>query len=206
MLDLNNRAESIDFNNQENDIKSLVKDIKYRLNNFRTDKIWDLKIKTFSQWEELYCKMLKNWRYGSSIPVLRSMCEKVSTESEKFKLKWYILSSMLMWIIKNNSKKDTIKSFSNMAKKLWFGPLSWITDIDHPEKVLNLLNWISEWDKKVEKLSDVVDSNIKDHMYSSPWWYDYWEFDSKFQQYWDKNWEKILKYIDNLETNIKGKE
>ena len=205
MLQLKNSTEAIEHtNNPRNKIKNLIKNFENRLlNNFKNteknDKInW---IKTFSQWEEMYCKMLWAWRYHTALSALKCMCEKKSTQWEQFRLKWYLLSAMIMWIIKNNANAKTIKSIWDTTKGIWFWPLSWLTDVNQSEKVLNLLNWISEQDNRIKKVSEAVDSNVRDYDYSKSWIRcDYWKFNSKFQKYWEENWENILKHIENIKN------
>ena len=208
MVWLKNGVEAIESHNKpRNKIKNLIKSFKDRLlNNFKNTEKDNKKekiewIKTFSQWEEMYNKMLNLWRCATAISALKTMCEKASTQWEQLKLKWYLLSAMLMWIIKNNANAKTIKSIWDTTKGIWFWPLSWLTDVNQSEKVLNLLNWISEQDNRIKKVSEAVDSNVRDYDYSKSWIRcDYWKFNSKFQKYWEENWENILKHISNIKN------
>ncbi len=205
---MENKIENAEFDNQKIEVGDIIKLIKWKIENFKNriqsseSDDWNIEwLKTFSQMEEVYNKMLSAWRYNKALSTLKAMCEQASTQWEQLRLKWYLLSSMIMWMFKNYSSVKTIKSFLDTTKNMWFWPLSWIMDIDQSEKVLNLLNWISEWNNKIEKFSEVVDLNMENSEYFELWvWYDYGEFNSKFQKYWDKNWEEILKHIENIKN------
>lgn len=160
-----------------------------------SEKQW---IKTFYQWEEQYLRTVWAWRFNKALPSLAAMCEKASTPGEIFRLKWYIISAMLMWVLKNWAwDASTYKTFWQTARAMWFGPLFWARDPDHPEKVLNLLDWISKWDPKIASVSKTLNFNLDDFTPPHIKW-DYKDFTKNFRQkYWNPNWKNILKYIEN---------
>lgn len=150
------------------------------------------KMSTFFAAEEQYLRTIWAGRFNKALPSLERMCEKAESPEEAFRTKWYLLSAMLMWIVKNNSSASTIKSFFNTCRSMWFAPWSWMKDADQQRKVQILLDWATngEFSKDQKLKYNISDFNpwaIKDGKY--------W-FVKKFESYWNANWEKILKKIE----------
>ena len=153
------------------------------------------KLKTFTAAEEAYLRTLWAWRFNKALPALQAMCEKATTPWEIFRLKWYLISAMLMWAIKNHSSLSTMKTFWKTARSMWFSPLCWARDPNHPEKVEKLLEWISSWDSNIANFSE-VGFELKNFTTPGITW-DYDGTNIKLLNYRKANWKQILQYIEN---------
>jgi len=151
------------------------------------------KLETYYSAEEAYLRNIWSWKFQKALPALERMCETAKTPSEVFRIKWYLLWAMLMWIIKNNSSVNTIKSFWWTCRSMWFTPGYWMRDIEQQDKVKILLDWITNNEFSNNqllkyKVSNFEPGNIKDGSYS------FWRL---FQSYWNSHGEDILKKIEN---------
>lgn len=150
------------------------------------------KMSTFFAAEEQYLRTIWAGRFNKALPALERMCEKAETPQEAFRTKWYLLSAMLMWVIKNNSSASTIKSFFNTCRSMWFAPWSWMKDMDQQRKVQILLDWVTNWEfSKDPKLQYSIFDFEPWHIKDGKYW-----FVKKFESYWNANWHKILKKIE----------
>jgi len=148
-------------------------------------------MKTFYAAEEQYLRTVWAGRFNKAVPSLERMLELANTPWEVFRAKWYLLAAMLTWIIKNNSTKDTLKSFWRTARTIWFAPWYRIIDIEAQDKVKIMLDWVTNWDfsKKLWLSLDKYNPwNLQDANY---------EFLKKFQWYWNGSGIKILQKIEN---------
>ncbi len=156
-------------------------------------------LETFYAAEESYLRNLWSWKFQKALPALERMCETAKTKWEAFRVKWYLLGAMLMWIIKNNSSAKTIKSFWWTCRAMWFTPGYRMRDIEHQDKIQVLLDWITdgEFSKELKyNISDFEPWNIKDLKYS---------FGKQFQWYWNVHGENILKKIEDPTNKLWGK-
>ena len=182
----------------KNFMSKLEENINWYYNNHQAEKD---KLETFYAAEESYLRNVWSGKFQAALPALERMCEVCKTPWEVFRIKWYILGAMLMWIIKNNSTAKTIKSFWWTCRSMWFAPWYWMRDPDHQDKVQALLDWITNnqfsKDTNYNNL-DFMPGNIKDWKYS---------FSKKFQWYWNSHGEKILKKLEDppyKDKNING--
>ena len=150
------------------------------------------KLNTFRAAEEQYLRTIWAGRFNKALPSLERMCEKAKSPEEVFRVKWYLLWAMLMGVIKNNSTKDTINSFYDTARSMWFAAWSWMKDIDQQKKVQILLDWITNWNfSKTTKfnMADFELGKLKDWKYT---------FVKDFQSYWNGNGKKILEKLESI--------
>ena len=148
-------------------------------------------LETFYAAEESYLRNLWSWKFQKALPALERMCETAKTKWEAFRVKWYLLGAMLMWIIKNNASAKTIKSFWWTCRAMWFTPGYWMRDIEQQDKIQVLLDWITdgEFSKELKyNISDFEPWNIKDGKYS------FWK---QFQWYWNSHGRYILDKIED---------
>ena len=153
------------------------------------------KMKEVNEWfyklEQQYLKMVWNGRFNKATLSLEQMCKSVKSTEEVFRAKWYILSAMLTWIIKNNASNATIDSFLNIVRDIWFIPWYRIADTDHQSKIKMFLDAVTE-----NNFSKVTGFKLSDYdLWNSTEWYD---FIKKFEEYWNDNWENILQKIENI--------
>ena len=156
------------------------------------------KLKTFWAAEEQYLRTIWAGRFNKALPSLERMCEKAKSPEEVFRVKWYLLWAMLMGVIKNNSTKDTINSFYDTARSMWFAAWSWMKDIDQQKKVQILLDWITNWNfSKTTKfnIADFELGKLKDGKYT---------FVKDFQSYWKGNGKNILKKLESVSEKNKS--
>jgi len=151
------------------------------------------KLETFFSAEEAYLRHLNAGKFSNALPGLERMCETAKTPWEAFLVKWYLLGAMLMWIIKNNATTKTIKSFRATCRWMWFTPWYRMRDIEQQDKVIKLLDWITngQFSKDPNLKFNVFNfepGHIKDWNYS---------FAKRFQSYWKSHWEDILHKIEN---------
>lgn len=150
------------------------------------------KLKTFYAAEEQYLRTIKDGRFSKVLPALEAMCERAKSPDEAFRIKGYMLVSMLMWIILNHSSKDTILSFYDTARSMWFAAWSWVEDVDQQKKVKILLDGITNWEfskKTGYNIWDYEPWDLKDSKY---------KFVGKFVDYRKANWRNVLKKMENL--------
>jgi len=148
-------------------------------------------LETFYAAEESYLRNIWSGKFQKALPALERMCETAKTPWEVYRIKWYILGAMLMWIIKNNSSAKTIKSFWATCRAMWFAPWYRMRDIEQQDKVKALLDWVTngEFSKETKfNISDFEPGNIKDWKYS---------FGKLFQWYRNSHGEDILEKIEN---------
>ena len=148
-------------------------------------------MKTFYAAEEQYLRTVWAGRFNKAIPSLERMLELANTPWEVFRAKWYFLAAMLIWIIKNNSTKDTIKSFWGTSRAIWFAPWFWIIDTDSQDKVKIMLDWVTNWE-----FSNTLWSNLEK--------YKLWDLQEKnydfvkdFQSYRNSHGKNILKKVED---------
>ncbi len=171
-------------------MSTLEENIKWYYNKHDEEKS---SLETFYSAEESYLRNLWSWKFQKALPALERMCETAKTPWEVFRIKWYLLGAMLMWIIKNNSSAKTIKSFWWTCRAMWFAPWYWMRDIEQQDKVKGLLDWVTNGEFSANpdlkyNVSDFEPGNIKD------WKYSFWKI---FQWYWNSHGEDILKKIEN---------
>ena len=148
-------------------------------------------MKTFYAAEEQYLRTVWAGRFNKAVPSLERMLELANTPWEVFRAKWYLLAAMLTWIIKNNSTKDTLKSFWKTARTIWFAPWYRVIDTEAQDKVKIMLDWVTNWEfSKTQwlNLEKYNPWNLQDGNY---------EFLKKFQWYWNGNGRKILDKVEN---------
>lgn len=174
----------------KNFMSKLEENINWYYNNHEAEKN---KLETFYSAEESYLRNLWSGKFQAALPALERMCETAKTPWEVFRIKWYLLGAMLMWIVKNDTTAKTIKSFWATCRSMWFAPWYRMRDIEHQDKVKILLDGVTngEFSKDPNlkiNLSDFEPWNIKD------WKYSFWKI---FQSYWNSHGKDILKKIEN---------
>lgn len=155
----------------------------------------DLKWKSFTEAETAFLDKMSKWIHVKALAALEYMCEKAATPTEVFKVKWYLMSAMLMWII-GSTNEGTPKSIWKSARAMGFYPLFWARDPNLPEKTQKLLDGISSLDIKIQDFSSTTWYELKDFTVPTISW-DYKKFNDKFQEYRKINGKNILKYIEN---------
>lgn len=155
----------------------------------------DLKWKSFTEAEIAFLDKMSKWIHVKALAALEYLCEKAATPTEIFKVKWYLMSAMLMWII-GSTNENTPKSIWKTARAMWFYPLFWARDPNLPEKTQKLLDGISSLDIKIQKFSSTTWYELKNFSVPTISW-DYKKFNDKFQEYRKINGKNILKYIEN---------
>ena len=171
-------------------MSQLEDNIKWYYNEHESEKG---KLDSFYSSEEAYLRNIWSGKFQKALPALERMCETAKTPSEVFRIKWYLLWAMLMWIIKNNASVKTIKSFWWTCRAIWFTPWYRMRDIQQQDKIKALLDWITNNEFSNNKtlnykVSDFEPGNIKD--------WKYW-FGKLFQSYRNSHGLDILKKIEN---------
>lgn len=156
----------------------------------------DLKWKSFTEAETAFLDKMAKWVDVKALAALEYMCENANTPNEVFRVKWYLLSAMLMWLI-GSTNDGTPKSFWKTGRTMWFCPLSaWGRDTNAAEKVQKLLDWLGGLEIKIQNFSNFTKYNL--HDFTPPTISrKYEDFNKKFQEYWKINGKNILKYVEN---------
>lgn len=172
-------------------------ELKDNLNGYfdkQSESRW--KLKTFTAAEEQFLWKMWAWRFNKVLPALEAMCQLVKRPAEIFRLKWYIMASLLMWIIKNNASSDTMQSFRATARSMGFWPLYWARDIEQQDKVRILLDWITQNSKwTIQEFSKTTKYSVSQFDPPHIEW-DYTKFLANFTEYRGTNWKNILKRIE----------
>ena len=156
----------------------------------------DLKWKSFTEVETAFLDKMAKWVNVKALAALEYLCENANTPNEVFRVKWYLLSAMLMWLI-GSTNDGTPKSFWKTGRTMWFYPLSaWGRDTNAAEKVQKLLDWLGGLEAKIQNFSDSTKYNLNDFTPPTISW-NYESFNKVFQEYWKINGKNILKYVEN---------
>lgn len=156
----------------------------------------DLKWKSFTEVETAFLDKMAKWVTVKALAALEYLCENANTPNEVFRVKWYLLSAMLMWLI-GSTNDGTPKSFWKTGRTMWFCPLSaWGRDPNAAEKVQKLLDGLGGFEAKIQSFSEITKYKLHDFTPPTISW-NYEAFNKAFQEYWKINGKNILEYVEN---------
>ena len=165
-------------------MEKLKENIKWYYNCHDEEK---QKLDTFFAAEESYLRNMWSAQLHKALAALERMCETAQTPDEAFRVKWYLLWAMLMWVVLHDRSPKVISSFWATCRSMWFTPWYWMRDIEQQDKVKILLDWVTNG-----KFSTDLKFNVSDFQ---PGW-DY-GFVKKFESYWNSHWHDILDKIED---------
>lgn len=152
--------------------------------------------------EQEYVRNLTWWKPQKALPFLNRMLEAAQSPSEQFRAKWFFLSAMLSWVLKNYQDSSVMKKFWASSRSMWFLPWLWARDTDQQDKVQKLLDAISKNSKWTnQEIQEFTKTTWYKKSDFEPWSFSESQvkmgFVSKtFPDYRQKNWNKILDILE----------